>query len=552
MAFNAQLYGQARQDLANNWQAAQSPTADPNDPVVAFIRQFPSYEAYLQNDFSNNPQGEQQQQAVAQKLGPVGTTENAIGNIRATTVQTTPPGGTAGGFSNLVQQNTPDIVTAAPVKATVEQKPGGTYIDENGNEVSVAGGNYRQNQAGAQTGAFSTAGTTQQTSGGLSMSELASLATNLQKQQQTSGQTAAGTTTTQGVQGTTGRNVGQQVTAGQTSTSVDDTLGFGKLLQGQAGQVQASDAERSGFLRDTMNTGGTAFGSQVDQAVRQSLSGPGRTGTGESAAARASGYAAAEVARNNMGQRLQAAQLLSGPTGLSTLAQGATPYLGSTQRTVGATGTENLSSGQTTNAQNTATSNTSTGFSNLVGESTNTMQQAGKQAQSGFQNTQDKTSGTAAGASSQAAAGQIPQSNTVQTSSGGGCIVCTAGIHHGLWRNKRVLRRVVAHKLQKDWHGFRSAALGYFLLFTPFARWCLRSRRLSAASMPIARAVVYEELRVSGRELPFKLLPWLVHWTWHGVCSVAGDALRVPAGVQDRKVREVAQKHGVWFNLGGF
>ena len=553
MAFNQQIYSQARPDLQANWQAAQSPTADPNDPNVQFIRQFPSIDAYMQNDFQNNPQAEQQQAAQAQKMGPVGATQAAIGNIRGTPVESGGAGGGGLGFTDLVNNNTPDVVTApTPTKPALPAATATQVVDADGNVTGTTGGNnYRQDQAGGQTGAFSTSGSTSNKSGGVTINELASLATSLQNQSQKTGQNSAGSQTTSGVQTSQGQQTGQQVSAGQTSSKVDDSLGFGGLIKGQAGQVQASDAARSGFLQDTMLTGGTGFNSQVDQAVRQSLSGPGRTGTGESAAARAAGYASADVARNNMGQRLQAAQQLSGPTGLATLSGAATPYLGSTQTTVNATGTQNATTGQTQNSQNTNNASQSTGFSDLVGSTTNTMEQAGKQAQSGWQDTQDKTSGTAAGASTQSAAGQIPQSNTVQQSSGGGCIVCTAGIHHGLWRNKRVLRRVVTHKLQKDWHGFRSAALGYFLLFTPFARACLSNRRLTRIAMPVARAVVYEELRVSGRSVPFKLIPWLVHWTWHGVCSVAGDVLRVPEGVQDQKVREVAQKHSVWFNIGG-
>jgi hypothetical protein len=47
MAFNPQFYAQARPDLKNNWDNAHSPEADPNDPLVAFIRNFGSFDAYL-------------------------------------------------------------------------------------------------------------------------------------------------------------------------------------------------------------------------------------------------------------------------------------------------------------------------------------------------------------------------------------------------------------------------------------------------------------------------------------------------------------------------
>jgi hypothetical protein len=65
MAFAPQLYSRARPDLENNWQNAQSPTADPNDPVVQYIRSFPSFDQYLAADFQSNPNAEAQQAQVA-------------------------------------------------------------------------------------------------------------------------------------------------------------------------------------------------------------------------------------------------------------------------------------------------------------------------------------------------------------------------------------------------------------------------------------------------------------------------------------------------------
>lgn len=432
-----------------------------------------------------------------------------------------------------------------------------TGTTANGSTVTPAtvagGGNYNQNQAANQAGAFntntSTAANSAQTSGQATNTAQTGVqnttGTNQQSTTNAQNQTTGGTTATNQTQ------TGQTNTAGVSTTGVNDTLGLGALLKSAAPQAQANDTTRNAFLTDVVNTGGSQFGSQVDQAVRNSLTGPQMTGTGDSARARAAGYAGAEVGRTNLGNRLNAASQLAGPSSLTSLVSAGNPYLGSSTSTTGSQNTLGSLTG----------SQIQTGFNNLVGTSNtagaNTQNTSSAQntasSQAGYQNTAQQQnaneSGTASGASSQAAAGQIPQAQQVSTG-GGGCVVCTAGLHHGVFRHRRILQRVIRYKLQQKWSTYRHAARGYFFLFTPFARWLLSHPRATRTVIPLASAVVYDELRTSGRGVPFKLWPWLLHQFWHFGCKVVGR-LPVPDHVTDTTVLEAAKAHNVLFQVGG-
>jgi hypothetical protein len=239
------------------------------------------------------------------------------------------------------------------------------------------------------------------------------------------------------------------------------------------------------------------------------------------------------------------------------------PYLG--QTTTGSS-TQGVNTTQTgtnfLNAANTALSNV-TGSNTSSG--TNTQNTTGTQNQTGtttgsstgattgFQNlvsnNKENTSGTATGTGNTSASGLIPQAQQVQTG-GGGCVICTAGLTHGVFTTPRLLRFVVAHKLQKDWTRFRHAARGYFFLFTPIARFLLSHPLLARWSMPFAKSVVYEEARIAGKNLPFKLVPWFCHWTWHAGCAVVGR-FPVPDCVTDPRVLDAARRHNVLFRVGG-
>lgn len=331
--------------------------------------------------------------------------------------------------------------------------------------------NYNQTQNATQSGAFQTTGTTEQQS----------------TQQQ------------------------QQSTQGTSTVTPNDVYGFGQLLRDQAGGATATDAARTSWLQDVMNTGGSGFASQLDAGVRRSLSGPGMQGVGDEARGRAAGSAAADIGRNNLNQRLAASQQLAGgtSTGLTALANAAQPY----------------GVGQTTN-----TSGTTSGLTQL------------------FNTAKESQSGTTAAQSSQAGAGLIPESQPVKT---GGCVLCTAAIELGLSRHHRTLRKVIKHKLVTDSKRFHPAAKGYFAVFTPFADWLIDHPRVAKVLWPIAKAVVYEELRVAGRKLPFCAWAWTVHWTGHALCSLIGRTLPVADCVTNPRILAIASRERILYPVEG-
>ena len=457
------------QDLLTNWNNIVAYKANPNDPRwandpnIKELAQFNSLSDYLTH--MNGGQ--------AFDPAPAGSgTDTTIQPAVTPSTVPTPVDTTAGsaGFSQLNPTVTPATATG--------------------------GGNYSQTQNANQGGQFQTTGNTEQT----------------QAQTVTGEQKNTGTTSGQTSQATTGT----------TTTTPTDTLGLGALLKAEAPTVAASDAARSDFLTDTMNTGGSQLGSQVDQAVRNSLSGEGMAGAGDSARARAAGYAGAQIGRNNMDQRLAASSQLAGGTGMSSLLGASTPLIGSSQTSSGNSLTNALQNNEST-----------------VNSIANTL---------GFSKLNETNAGSSAATSSQAAAGEIPQGQQVQTGSGGGCVLCTAAIELNLFHGLRLLRRVINHKLNTAWPSFRNAARGYFFLFTPVAKYLLHHRRLAQLLWPLAKMTVYEELRISGRRLPFKLVPWFVHWTGHGVCSLVGR-LPVPGRVTDPTILELAQKHNILFTV---
>lgn len=442
------------------------------------------------------------------------------------------PGSTGGttpatGFTGLVTPN----VTAAVDPAT----------------ATTTGGNYNQTQNSNQGGTFGTVGSTNQDV----TQNQTQTGTTAGTQQNTGTQTTSGTNAQNTTTGNTSSTAGLQSTIGQTTgtstTGVNDTLGFGNLLQGAAGAAQTNDTNRNAFLNDVMSTGGQQFGSQVDQAVRNSLTGPQMTGAGDSARARAAGYAGAEVGRNNLNSRLAAAQQLTGPTGLTSLASSATPYLGSTTANTGS------SMGNTS----TLGSQVDSGFSSLLGSNTgqtltdmlqkNTGSSTGATNVTGSTNTNEAQTGATAAASSQAGAGQIPEGQPVKT---GGCVLCTAGIALKLPKSKmhRILRRVIKHKLHVEPSRFSSASRGYFFLFTPFARFLLVHRWIASLLWPLARAVVYEELRVSGKRIPFRAVAWFTHWLGHCACVLMGQWVR-DSHVTDPVILGIARRENILFEI---
>lgn len=391
----------------------------------------------------------------------------------------TPAPGQGGSIPTVPWTPTGGNGTTITTPGTFQQAPFPTGV----------GGNYQQVQNAVQGGQFATQGQTNQ----------AQLQQSGQQQNQTQ----------------TGQQQ-QTVNTSQTTAPVD-TLGFGALLKDQAGSVGQTDAARQAFLQDIMGTGGTAFQSQMDQAIRNSLTGPQVTGAGDSARARIGGYAAAETGRNNLNQRLAAAEQLGGPTGLATLSTAANPFVGSQ--------TSGTQQSLTDSLQNLA-SNTS-GWQSLLGQ------------------TNETQSGATAAQSSQAGAGNIPEGQPVKT---GGCVLCTAAIELGLFRNKRVLREAIDYKLGKGWKKFRLAARGYWAVFGPFADWLLDHPRIARTLYPMARMVVYEELRQAGRKLPFRAGAWLVHWIGDTFCRLVG-LFPVAGHVTQPRINAIARRENIIFNV---
>jgi predicted nuclease of predicted toxin-antitoxin system len=62
--------------------------------------------------------------------------------------------------------------------------------------------------------------------------------------------------------------------------------------------------------------------------------------------------------------------------------------------------------------------------------------------------------------------------------------------------------------------------------------------------------VVYEELRVSGKRLPFRTVAWLVHWTGHGVCATVGRFVQKDH-VTDPEILRIARRENILVDVGG-
>jgi len=290
------------------------------------------------------------------------------------------------------------------------------------NATNATGANAsNQVQASNQTGAFDTTGTSAQTQ-------------NQTQQNQTTG---ASTTNT------------NQQTTGQ--TGVVDTLGTGAMLQGQQAGATANTNAVNNFLSGVIQQGAPAFQSQVQQAVNNATSGPGMVGAGQSANARAAGYAGSEVGRQMLGQQLQAAGQLSGPTAATTLANASAPYLGQTS-TQGTTGTQQQSS-----------------LENTLGTALNSLVENQSQA------------GTSNAGSTQIAAGTSP----IQQQKGGK-IICTVLVKHKLMRRETVANELVYFR--KHWDFFKRSAVGYVFFAQLLAVFALHHKWFARLCAPLARA----------------------------------------------------------------
>lgn len=287
-----------------------------------------------------------------------------------------------------------------------------------------------QVQAGQQSGAFQTTGQENQSTA----------------QQQTQQQT--------------GTQVGQTAQQQTGQTGVVDTLGMGSMLQGQQGAATANTNASNGFLSGVIQHGDPALQSKVQQAVNNATSGPGMVGAGQSANARAAGYAGAEVGRQAQAQQLQAAAQLAGPTAATTLASASTPFLGTTTN-------------GTTTGSNATTSDTSS-LGNTLGSMVNNQSQ----------------SGTSSADSSQVAAGTTP---VAQNQSKGGSVICTVLVSQGKL-DQRLVQRAVRN-LQLNGDKYHRATVGYFFFGVAFAKWLLKHPRFAFLFKRIAWNCDYELIR---------------------------------------------------------
>lgn len=563
--------------------------------------------------------------------------------------------------ADFAQRYNPAGTQPFPPGSNVNQTTGRAAIPDLSG--AVAGGNYNQVQAGNQAGGYNSTGATNQTvdktSSGTS-TETGRQSGTTRGQQDTMGTTVGQTNTsgtnfgnTQGTSNivntgttgnvstgtnasqTTGSNTGTNVsntygqTAGtNTSNTTGTTLGtttgttaqkgvttgertvtapgdFTQLVAGQLPGIAATDAERAGFLTDFMKTGGTGLNSQVDQAVRQSLTGPQTTGAGDSARARMGGYAAAEMGRRNADQRLAAAGQLAGPTGLGTATGAFAPLFGAkttgteavagtntgvsqgvnTSGTTGmTTGTQtgggvNTSTGTNTSGTTGTTSGTNlgtsagtqtgvTGSSTLGGMTSNTGTAGattGSATNTGS-STMDSSlsklmssvdfqklvgnetgSGSATGSSASAAAGNIPEGKSV---SSGGCVVCTAYVVRDEMKPGAVRRAV---RWKTSLRKYDLAVKGYMVYGPPIARLVIKSDVFARLFRPIARSILYHEIYLSApTRLRKRVVPQITHLVFD-LCSrpvgLLSRWLKLDTGVRCPVVKKMMVEQKLSFPL---
>lgn len=524
----------------------------------------------------------QAQQTMAQN----GTDGGATGSVGGGTVN---PNAAAGDAQNqasaLSVAPTASVAQANPtdLATLVNANPGAAAASANvnanlGNDHVDGSGNTNQQQLGTQTGNYSTAENTLAQSLGMTVQQFHQLVSNYTQNnaagttsnnQNTTGNTAAtGSSTNNGVTSNTGTSntgsIGSTVTnnaqQGTSTTGVNDTLGFGHQLQSLVPGAQHATDVSNQFLEDSLQNGNPHLQQQVAQATSQALSGPGMTGTGNAAQARTVGNAAAQVGINDFGQQLQAAQQLSGPNAMTTLASTANPYLGSTNTNIGSsvgnTGTSQNTTGTNSNAAITAnsgtTANNTLSNQNTSGSTANnqTSTTSGTQGTTGGSTGSTANSsagsttagGTAAGSNTQTALGNLPQSS----SSGGGSYVCTAFVHLGKVKRNTV-RKTVEWKIAQ---GDRLQMLGYSIFGPWLAKATLASRLVQRLMLPLCRAVLYDELRLVRGQGQLKLGAWALHSLFIGVSRLVGLCTKRKAlETRDPIVMNLLKSEGLFFQI---
>jgi hypothetical protein len=437
---------------------------------------------------------------------------------------------------------------------------------QGGAQRASAGGNTNQIQGTSQQGTLQgTQDVTQQQAQHQEGSQSTQQQQNTyqQGQQTQAGQTAqqqSSVGTTQGTQQQQGTSqqagATTQETQGQTTqrTGVANDLGLSDLIRNQAQQTAAADTKRTGFLTDVMDTGGSGFQSQLDQGIRESLSGPGMQGVGNGAQGRVAGAAAADIGRNNLNQRLAASGQLAGGSGTGSLAQQAGQLMGQEttgQQTGKSTGTSQITDNTT---QQATTSGTNTQDMSSVGSTLSNLvnQQSGSQGTSSTTSSvadalnslvsSNKNSSQATGSSLGVATGQTPEQ---KSSSGGGCYVASAMASKG-WIGKRSIRHAVAYKLKRD----RYMPIGYSIYGPSLAKWVVKSDRVGRLLRPLVRGILYEELRWAGKRRELRLLPWATHFVFHYGSATLGffaSFFGAKFGTKDAGLLELLKNNNLLF-----
>jgi len=372
---------------------------------------------------------------------------------------------------------------------------------------TISGGNQNVMNLGSQTGSYNTL--EQELAQTLGLTD-------------TSGTTAGATSGINNTQGLS-TTAGTTGTTGATTSTPTDTLGMGAMLQSLQPSALAATNASNNFLTNEMQQGNPALQQQIGQATSQALSGPGMVGTGNAAQGRAAGTAASQVGINDNALQLQAASQLAGPNAATTLSTAANPFIGSSGTSTGAQ-TNNSSTGSNTTNQSSGTTASS---NNTIG------------ANLGSTISDTGASGTATGTTASTAAGNTP----VTSSSGGGCYVCSILAMLGIVSHLAV-RHAVEFKLHKRKDILM--ALGYSIYGPPLARLVLRFSFVRHLMTPIARAILYEELRLA-RGGKLKLGAWVPHFFFHYWSSMLGlvGSLQFKPDTRDLKIRNILEKEGL-------
>lgn len=457
-----------------------------------------------------------------------------------------------------------------------------------GAERAGAGGNTNQVQGGYQQGSFNSDGTQRQTGNTnqrvtgnnvatgaqTTIQDTNGVQTNQGTQKsdsvQNTNQNTSGVTQTQGTNRTTGQTVENinQTTNKNDSVRVQDALGFGQMLKDQAPAAQQNDAVRSGVLQDVATTGGSQFNDQLMSGISKALSGPGMQGVGNGALGRVAGSASADIGRNNLNQRLQATQQLSGPTAVTQLAAAGNPFLGSDTTGSATTTGQNVTNVDQTNTidqtqrtnQNTQGTTQNQGTVVSDGRTTDSTRVAGQnnsvtgtvsdQNSIGFTDmlNTEKNTGSSQASSAQVATGQVPEGKT--TSSGGGCVVCSTYADLGQM-HPGAIRRGVKYKLDNLTRYARNVA-GYMLYGPILVKFVQASPRFAKVFKPLARGILYEECRLaSPTRHKFRVGPYVSHkgFVWvSNIASFVGQMIGHTGKLEDQHTTDLLTRNNLYFN----